>query len=254
MKPAALIFVFIFITGTVSAQTVGEKPGQAAGKGNVIEFSAGYSMVLGNYAKDAWSNTKSGYAANGWMAQLTYNRMGKRDFGMAFQYTYQRNPLKNAANEVYPNGIPDSVNSRSWSNHYLMTGLVYLKTIGKIHIDAKVLGGLIVSSGSIFDTPNNMDTAKIKTDENLGTGFAYQISAGAGYHISQHVAFKFNLSLMGGWPVMNKKYGLVLIGYRSYKDPDGKWYTVPVYTGGAEYAIKKVVATLNPSLSLIYRF
>ena len=144
--------------------------------------------------------------------------MGKKDFGLAISYAYQRNPFKNAANEVYPySGHPnDSLVSGTWSNHYLMLGPVFMKTIGKIHIDAKILGGVLVSSGANFYTPDPRDTMEYSYNKNIATGFAYQVSAGVGYTFSKHIALKFNLSLLGGWPGINRQYGAQFLGYKNY--------------------------------------
>jgi hypothetical protein len=163
--------------------------------------------------------------------------------------------MGNATTLVFPNGIPDSLGSGAWSNHYLMAGPVFMKTIGRIHIDAKVLGGAIISSSANFNTPNPTDTAGFSSNENIATGFAYQLSAGVGYAFSSHIALKFNLNLMGGWPGASRSYGSQLIGYEEYKDPiTGIKYFTPVYSAPVEYEIKKVVTTLNPSLGLVYRF
>jgi hypothetical protein len=180
--------------------------------------------------------------------------MGKKDLGMALQYTYQRNPMKeNTTNLVYPNG--DSLFSGSWSNHYLMAGPVFMKTIKKLLVDVKVLGGLIVSASPSFDTPNPTDTTMNGYSENIASGFGYQISAGIGYNISSHITIKFNLGLLGGWPGKERQYGSQLIGYMDYKDPvTGLEYKKPVYSAPVEYDIQKVVTTINPSFGLIFRF
>ncbi|MDP1621022.1 MAG: outer membrane beta-barrel protein [Bacteroidales bacterium] len=218
-----------------------------------LEVSAGYSVALGSYASFDKQNKKSGYATGGWQVQITFDWMGKKYFGLALQYTFQRNPMKNAATLVFPNGIPDSVNPGSWSNNYLMAGPVFMKRINRLQIDAKVLGGVLFSSGASFNTPDPVTSGK--SNINVATGFAYQISAGVGYTISSHLALKLNVNFLNGWPGKTRQYGSQLIGYEEYKDPlTGIEYTRPVYSAPIEYEIKKVVTTLNPSLGLVYRF
>jgi hypothetical protein len=213
-------------------------------------------MVMGDYGAVDKSNKKSGYATNGWQFQLTFDWMGTKDFGLAIQYTFQKNPLKDSAEFIVPDGWTNgTLGTGSWSNHYLLAGPVFMKVFGKIHVDAKILGGVIVSSSSNFNTPNPTDSTGLKMDKNLGTGFAYEISAGVGYAFSPQIALKFNLSLMGGWPGKNRQYGSQLTGYEKYTDPvTGISYQRPVYSAPIEYEIKKVVFTLNPSLGLVYRF
>ncbi len=237
------------------AQDSISKPAQAINRHLGLEVSAGYSMPLGSYASSDKENAKSGYATGGWHLQITFDWMGKNDLGLALQYTYQTNPMKGMANQVFPKGIPDSIGSGSWSNHYLMAGPVFMKTIKRIHIDAKVLGGIMVSSSGIFNTPDPTDTLTNTYHQNIATGFALQISAGIGYAISKHVVFKFNLSLLGGWPGISRQYGAQLLGYKEYFDPiSGLRYYKAVYSAPVDYDIKKTVSTLNPSIGLVYRF
>jgi hypothetical protein len=177
--------------------------------------------------------------------------------GMALSYAYQRNPFKNAANEVYPYSgwETDSLVSGSWSNHYLMIGPVFMKTIRKFQVEGKVLGGVIVSSGAVFDTPDPTDSSGVKHNENIATGFAYQVSGGFGFLVSSKLVLKLNVNLLGGWPGANRQYASQLIRYDTYKDPvTGVEYTKPVYSAPVEYDIKKVVTTLNFTIGLAYRF
>ncbi|MEI7499207.1 MAG: hypothetical protein WCK84_02060 [Bacteroidota bacterium] len=256
MKKAFFSLSFFFSFVILFAQTSPEKPKTVKNHHLGLEFSAGYSIVMGNFGAIDKANKKAGYATNGWQMQFTFDWMGKKDFGLALQYTFQKNPLSNSTEFLVPDGWPTgTLGPGSWSSHYLMAGPVFMKTIKRIHVDAKILGGVIVCSSSNFSTPNPTDTTGMKIDVNLGTGFGYGISAGFGYAFSSHVALKFNLSLMGGWPGKNKQYGSQLIGYEKYTEPStGIIYTRPIYSAPVEYEIKKVVFTLNPSLGLVYRF
>jgi len=257
MKNAVVLIVLSAYYLAAYAQTTPVTTGQVKDHNMGLEVFAGYSMALGTYASSDRQNKKSGYATGGWQMQLTFDWMGKKDFGLALSYAYQHNPFKNASNEVYPfsEHSADSLVSGSWSNHYLMLGPVFMKTFRKFHVDGKILGGIIVSSGANFDTPNPTDTTGLQSNNNIATGFAYQISAGVGYAISKHFTLKFNLSLLGGWPSVSKKYGSEFIGYVNYKDPvTGILCTKSVFSAPVEYDIKKVVVTFDPSIGLIYRF
>lgn len=255
MKKAVLLFILIACCSAAYPQNTDLKSKPVVIRNMGLEVAAGYSIALGAYASSDTRNKESGYATNGWLMQVTFDWMGKKDFGLALQYTFQRNSMENAATLVFPNGIPDTEGSGAWSNHYLMAGPVFMKTIGRIHLDAKVLGGAIIVSSVNFNTPNPTDTTGFSSNENIATGFGYQLSAGVGYTISSHFALKFNLNLMGGWPGASRSYGSQLIGYEEFKDPiTGIKYFTPVYSAPVEYEIKKVVTTLNPSLGLVYRF
>jgi hypothetical protein len=256
MKKAAFFLILFFSGVVLVAQITPEKTTTVKNRHMGLEFSGGYSLVMGNYGAFDKANKKAGYAASGWQGQLTFDWMGKRDFGMALQYTYQKNPLQDSTEFLVPDGwSTGTLGPGSWSNHYLLLGPVYMKQLGKIHLDAKIMGGVVISSSANFTTPDPTDSTGLKNDVNLGTGFAYGISAGVGYAFSSHIAVKFNLSLMGGWPGKSKKYSSQQIGYEKYTDPStGISYTKPVYSAPVEYEIKKVVFTLNPSIGLVYRF
>ena len=237
------------------SQNPDQKKDPSVNRNMGLEISAGYSMPLGTYASSDRNDKKSGYATGGWLIQATFDWMGKKDFGMAVQYSYQKNTVKNMSNLVYPYGIPDSVGSGAWSNHYLLLGPVFMKKIKRLRINAGIMGGVMVSSSSNFTTLNPTDTTGMKTNTNVGTGFAYEISVGIGYAVSSHITFSFTLNLLGGWPGITRQYQSQLIGYVTYKDPvTGIEYLKPVYSAPVEYEIKKVVTTLNPSIGLVYRF
>lgn len=263
MKTVTLLLSFLCFFSLVSAQTstdttatVPPKPEKAKNRNMGLEISAGYAMVMGDYKAIDKQNNKAGYATNGWQLQLTFDWMGKKDFGMAFQYTYQHNPLDDSTASLVPNGWSSgTLGPGSWSNHYLMLGPVYMKRIKRLHLDGKILIGAIVSSTDNFTTQNPYDTTGIKKDVNLGVGFAYGISFGVGFAVSSHLALKLNFGLLGGWPGKNRSYPSQYLGTEQVYDPlTGLNYYVPIYSAPVEYEIKKVVTTFNPSFGLVYRF
>jgi len=256
MKKAALVLLLsMFIPGLFSQTKAPANQKTHVSKNMALEFNAGYSMVLGNYGNSDTTNSKSGFAKGGWMVQFTFDWMGKRNFGLAFQYAFQSNPLNKSVAGYVPSGMNFPLGTGSWSNHYLMAGPVFLKSFNKLSLDVKILGGVILASSSNFNITNPTDSAHPQNVHGFGTGFAYQLSAGIGYAISEHFTLKFNLGISGGWPGKEKQYGAQLTGYVEYIDPvTGIKYFKPVYSAPREYTIKKVVTTLNPSLGLIFRF
>jgi len=245
----SLLPLFIIAQGTEVQPKVVKKKNMA------FEFNAGYNLPLGKYQSVDGSDKKSGYAGSGWMAQVTFDWMGSHNIGLAIQYTFQKNSYQDAAKTVSPIGVHDSsffLGPGSWSNNYLMFGPVFIKSFGKIEVDAKLLLGIIFASGTTFTTTN---ASNKQNDANIGTGFAYGISAGVGYKCSDQVTLNFNLNLLGGWPGKSKEYSSQIIGYEVYKDPaTGIAYQKPVYSAPVEYSIKKVITTLNPSIGLTYHF
>lgn len=243
---AALVLLLSFPT------VAQDKP---AGRKDRLEVVAGYSLPLGPYASDDRASKRSGYAGGGWIVQATYHWMGRKATGIALQYSYQRNPMKNAVNEVWPNGIPDSAGAMSWSNHYLTAGPVYSKTLGKFQVDGKLLGGVVVSTGNSFDTPDPAGKATGKAHRNLGIGFAVHLSGGVDYAITRGLFLRAGVGLTAGWPGKEKEYGSQIIGYEETIDPvTGLPHWEPIYSAPVTYEIRKTILALHPVLGLVFTF
>ena len=256
MKQIFLATVLICLFLAATAQTLDSPPKEKKIKGSTLEFSAGYSFAIGKYSGYDQSQEKSGYAGNGYQVSVGFNWMGKKNLGLAIQYIFQKNPLKDTAARVMIPGLKNTtLGDVPWTNHYLLFGPVYMKTIGKFYIEAKVLGGIVFSWNSVFYTPNPADTTMQQYDKNIAKGFAYHVSAGAGWMISPHMTVKFNVGLLGGWPQASKSYNTTVIGYEQYIDPvTGIRYYKPVYSSAASYSFKKVISTINPVIGLVYHF
>jgi len=252
MKKAPLFLFLLLFSLAVHAQTglVSEKPS----KKMAVEVSAGYSMVLGDYGKFDRENSKSGYAANGWLVQLTFDWLGNSGVGLAFQYTYQRNALLDTARGVNPIGVDTNfmLGTRAWSNHYLMLGPVFMKTFKRVSIDVRALAGYMLAF-----SPNFTYTDPVTKQNVTGGagGFAFQFSAGIGYAVSEHFIVKFNINYLGAFPQKKKEYKAQFLGYYEEIDPEtGEKIWVPVWSDQIDINIKKTISTLNPGLGLIYRF
>ena len=255
MKTLSGIIIFLFAFIAVSGQMPASSPKEGANRNMAVDFSVGYSTPIGAFGKFNRDDKTSGYAAGGFQFQACFDWMGKKHLGLSLQYTYLSHTFKDTASNIIPDGMKSPLGPGSWTNHCLMFGPVFMTNFGKLHFDAKILGGFMLSFSPVFSTPDPTDTTGSRINQNTGTGFGYQISAGVGYTISPHVAFKFNLSLLGGWPSARKQYTSQLIGYEKVKNEQtGLYYYTPVYSAPVDYEIKKAISTLNPSIGLVYRF
>jgi opacity protein-like surface antigen len=250
-KTLLLLFLLSMVFPALSQSDTTSKKKHGKGRNMDIEFAIGYSFALDNYATcSKVATTKSGYAANGWLAQLTFDWLGKKDVGLAFQYTYQRNPLQDTANNVNPYNTDTSyrLGPGAWSNHYFMAGPAYHHFFKKISVDFKLLLGVLLASSSNFSV---VDPTTGQTTKNTGTGFAYQFSAGVGYKVSSHFAFKIQASYLGSHPSLTKQFHYT--NKIEKTDPDGNIYYVDEFKT-SETTIKKVVSTVNVCLGVIYKF
>jgi len=251
MKNSLLLLLMISLVSTAFAQSDTTAKKKIVKTQNMdIEFTVGYSFALGDYKKFDKSYPKSGYAANGWLAQLTFDWLGKRDFGLAFQYTYQRNPLLDTASNINPTGTDTNyrLGPGAWSNNYFTAGPVYHHFFNRISLDFKILIGVLITSSSNFSM---LDPTTRQTVNNTATFFAYHFSAGIGYKVSSHFALKVNACYLGANPSVTKQFNYTIKVEKV--DQYGNIYFVDEFQR-SETTIKKVVSTLNIGLGVIYKF
>ena len=255
MKTTYLVIVFFSVFNMLYSQIAETTAKEVRRRNMLVYVSGGYSAPLGIYASSDKTNKNSGYAGGGFTVEAGVAWMGKKHLGLAVQYDFLQNPAKNMANLVYPNGVPDSVGSGPFTSHCLLLGPVFMMNIKRLYLEAKLLGGVMLSTGKIFNTPDPTDTTGTRSSQNTGTGFGFQLSAGVGYTIVRNLTFKFNLGLLGGWPVARNQYPSVLVGYQHMVDPVTHiGYDTPVYSAPVDLEVKKPVMTLNPSFGLVYQF
>jgi hypothetical protein len=208
-----------------------------------LDANAGWSLPLGSYAATDPEQDYTGYATSGYFVQLGADWMGKKDFGILFQYVYQNNPLNSAADSVTPAGTIYPLGGSGWSNNYLMVGPLFFKEIKKLSVDARVVVGIMFASSPVF---SNMDPVTKENTKNTATGFAYGIGIGLGYMISPRFTVKISVSLLNATPTVTRQYPSSVIGYDSIG--------VPIYSAPVEVQIKKKVSTLHTGIGIIYKF
>lgn len=261
MKKILLILIIFSFTLNGAAQAVSDtaQPPTSTVKATAkkarnmsLGFSAGYSMVFGKYGAVDPQDKNSGFASGGWLAQVAFDWMGKNRFGLELQYIFQQNPLKDSAENVYPSGQSYTLGSGSWNNHYLLIGPVFMTDFNRLRIHARLLGGIIYSFSSHFNTT---DPYSGNNNHNQGAGFAMQLGAGVGYVVSKVVTLRFNLDFIAGWPGKERQYASQFLRWDEHIDPKtGQVVYEPVYSAPVEYVIKKVVTTLNPSVGVVFKF
>jgi len=235
-----LAFLLPF-SGFSQADTIGTKVKEK--QRIYLDASVGASIPLGSYANDNPKEEATGYAKPGFIVHAGIDWMGKSDFGIAFQLTYQNNSLKDTAKTVIPDKASNPIGGGSWSNIYLMAGPVFLKQVNKIAIDAKLLGGFIVSSSPVFEMTN----PETKLNEGgTGTGWGLGVNIGIGYAVSGKVSLKFTLGYIAAFPYADRQYGAYVIGM----DSTGHY----IYSAPTEITINKTVSTFNTGIGIIYKF
>jgi hypothetical protein len=241
MKSIYILTVFLLIPFLVYSQATESAPVKSS-KGIYLGADLNGSLPLGAYSDYNFDDGKSGYSNFGFLGQVNCDLVSKSNFGLAFQYSYQYNPLKDTAKNVQPSGIPAPLGTGGWSNHYLMGGPVYLNFFGKLFFEAKILAGLIISTSSLFKT---MDPETKAISANAGIGFAYEINIGIGVSLSPKVALKFNAGYLGATPKISKQYPPEIVGVDS-----AGYY---IYSAPVTIETKRTISSFNFGLGLVYK-
>ncbi len=232
-----LIFILVLLIpffGFTQKDTKEKKPKEK--QKMYLDVSFGVSFPLGNYAKENPKVKETGYAKTGFFIQANADWMGKNNFGLAFQLTYQNNTLKDTVKTIYSYGSINPIGSGNWSNIYVMGGPVFLKQIKKIAIDAKVVGGFLISMSPVFKTTNPETNLN---EGGTGTGFALGVNIGLGYAISQKVVLKFTLGYLAGFPKIDRAIQCQCYRYWIHQ-PDNTF--IPSRCG--YYRLKMTVSTV----------
>jgi len=215
-----------------------------------FEFSMNYSLVLGKYGQTDKNTDLSGYAKNGWVGKLGFNWLGKRGWGLGFQYDIQHNGYKDIASTTNPYGTKYVLGTAGWTNNYLMAGPVFITDFGKVELNVKALFGVILAQSTNFNVQNPADQSNVSMS---ATGFAYSGSIAVGYNFNKHWGVNIQFSYLGGTPKATKSFAQELISWETVKDPvTGITYNFPVYSDAVKKEIKRTVSTINGGIGIIY--
>lgn len=242
-----ILFSGVFLFFPLFLFTQEKQPGDSTRtpKRFYLDISGGGSVPLGrSYPSFDKDKERAGYAATGYFVQANLSWLGKRDFGIAFQYTFQRNPLRDTAENIVPYGTKYQLGTGGWSNNYLLIGPVYLKSFNKFLLQTEAMIGVVFSFCTVF---SDTDPVTGENHSNIGAGFGYSLRVGLGYNITPRLTIMANLNYLGGLPAISKEYQPQIIGYDSITNEQ-------IYSALTEVKIKKTVSTFNAGIGLIYKF
>jgi hypothetical protein len=181
-----------------------KKADSAKAGGLYLDASGGLSIPMGYFARDDVKFGGSGFATPGFLVQVNLDWTGKSNSGLAFQYTFQRNSLKSSVRNDTLSGMSKAVGTGSWTNHYLMAGLVFLHFIHNVYVEGKAMVGVILSSSPLFNT---VDPVYQTPSTNTGVGLACGAQFGIGYKVSPQVTVKASAEYILGNPKIHHQYG-----------------------------------------------
>jgi len=203
MRTFSLLLIIFFLPFIGSPQIVTKT--DSTNKSKIyLDISFGSSIPMGYYARKDINFGGSGFATPGFLAQINLDWIGKSNSGLAIQYTYQKNDLISSIKNDTLKETYKAVGTGSWTNHYLMAGLVYLHSIDKVYVEGRALIGIVLSSSPLFNTVDPFDYT---SSTNLGVGMAFSAQFGVGYKISPKVTVKANVEYTLANPQIHHQYG-----------------------------------------------
>ncbi len=152
MRRIFLLICFSFLPFLIFSQVAKKKTDTASTSRIYLDASGGIAFPLGAFAKYDIENSASGFATQGFLAEINLDWVNPNNFGLGFQYTFQRNPLKSSVKNDTMTGYEEALGSGSWNNHYVMAGLVYMRFIHKVYIEGRALAGVVISFSPVFNT------------------------------------------------------------------------------------------------------
>ncbi|MGA3014100.1 MAG: hypothetical protein ABSD71_08695 [Bacteroidales bacterium] len=243
MKTVFLLTFILLMPFLIFSQETKKKADSTANNRIYINVSGGPSFPMIYYARIDTKNTTSGFAAQGYVAQVNLDWMGKKNTGFAIQYTLQNNPINHSVKNDTLEGMSKSLGAGSWTNNYLMAGLVYMDFIKKVYIEGRVLFGIMLSSSPLFNT---VDPVYQTQSSNTGVGTAYGAQFGVGYQISNRVTVKGNVEFTIGNPSIHRQYSAGVIGVDSIT---GKF----IYSAPIDIDTKKTIYSFNAKAGLVIK-
>ena len=249
-KLLPLTFLLTVLTSPLTALNPAEGDSLKPKSRLTLDVVTSFSMPAGKYKAVDRSEEGSGYAGNGFTAQVKLNWMGRRDFGLGISYVFQMNFLQDTALRVTPEGTDTGfvLGDTPWQNHYLLAGPVFQKEFGRLVVDVAVLGGFVISQSTNFTMTVPVDSVSYRLSEGAGTGAAVQVRAGLGYRISKKVTVFGSVGYLGASPTRKKSnYTLTYV-----EDPPESGIYRPEYVGYEEIR-KKPVSTFNAGLGIIVK-
>ena len=200
MKNISFLISFLLLSSCIFSQETPSTSTSPSTQGIYFDASGYFSIPLGAY-KNSKNNDVSGFANPGFLAQLNLDWIGEHDYGLAFQYTLQYNPLNKAGKNDTIHDMSQPLGTKGWTNHYLTAGIVVMKETGKFTIEGKVLGGVVLSSSPVFRT---IDPVSHNASDNTGIGFALGGGLSAGYAVTPRVKVKVSIEYLQGYPKIHK--------------------------------------------------
>lgn len=194
---------------------------------NVLSFSAGVAVPMGDYASTNQSNDQSGYAKTGEHLNIEFEHKLNNHFGLiavlhgetsglntnklaqqlsqakfaqgVYTVTDPNNPPPTPQYESYPNFKADK---HSWYTEALLVGAAThlpLGTANKLFFTARAAVGAAHVTSPRLNASSVTDTAAAYINQNSSAafGFAYMAGAGLEYKLNNKFALAFGIDYFG---------------------------------------------------------
>lgn len=180
--------------------------GSLAQDRNIVSFSGGYSLPIGEFASKQFSNPDAGLAGEGFFSQLNYERkftswLGARLTGNLNINQTNAQPLIDQYSQFLPS--PETYTWQSdvtkWRLGAVLAGPIGYLTVGGVELEGHVQAGMVFAEApgvtliGVSSTGQNAVDARVPVAST--SGFGYGAGASVRFRLTEHL----RLQLTGDW-------------------------------------------------------
>ncbi len=173
---------------------------------NVLSFSGGYSLPIGEFASKQFSNPDAGLAGEGFFGQISYERRIASWWGLRLAGNLNVNqansePLIEQYSQFLPN--PETYTWQSevtnWKLGAILFGPAGYLSLGSVELEGHVQGGMVfaeapgVTLNGVSSTGQNTVDARVPVASTRT--FGYGAGASVRFRLTDHLRFQ----LTGDW-------------------------------------------------------
>jgi hypothetical protein len=173
---------------------------------NVLSFSGGYSLPIGEFASKQFSNPDAGLAGEGFFGQISYERRIASWWGLRVAGNLNINqansePLIQQYSQFLPN--PETYTWQSevtkWRLGAVLFGPVGYLSLGTVELEGHVQGGMVFAEAPGVTLNGVSSTGQNTVDARVPVASTRTFGYGAGASVRFRLTDHLRLQLTGDW-------------------------------------------------------
>lgn len=176
---------------------------------NAVSIAGGYSLPIGKFASQQFSDPEAGFAGDGYFGQLSYERkftswLGARLTGSLNINQTNADPLIEQYSNLLPN--PDTYTWKSevtkWQLGAALLGPMAYTSLGKLTLEGHAQAGVIFAKSPGVQLLGTSTTGKNAVDGRINAASTKAFGIGGGgsvrFKLSKHLLFQLTGDWVGG--------------------------------------------------------